>query len=309
LKSNPNDLDVIPNAGYSIQDLMIDESWLSETLSLGAIYSFNSDWDLAADIASGFRAPTFSDVLSTGTPVFSTKVASVPNASVGPERSVTYELGPRYHTKKWSISLTGYWTELTDVVRAIPNGTVTIPGQGVFTAQRNTNAGQGYVRGIEFASAFKPSYDWTIFSNATYTESWDRNYNEYYRFIPPINGSIGARYEARSGRWWAEGVEVLVDRLRHHSPIDETDSGFSNDPGYGSPGPTNPPINSDFQIPGYALTNLRAGMTVWRDMQERVGELNLTIDNLLNASYREAYSQQQLVAPGINFIFGGRLKF
>ena len=184
LHADPNALDVIPNAGYTLQDLMLDKVWYSATWNAGSVYSLTRELDWAADIATGFRAPTFSDTLSTGPPVFSSKIASLPSPNVMPEQSITYEAGPRYHTERWNASLTAYWTELTDVIRPVTSGTVVIPGQGTFIARTSNNAGQGYVRGIEFAASYKPHRDWTLFGNATYTEGRDTQFNEYYRFIP-----------------------------------------------------------------------------------------------------------------------------
>jgi hemoglobin/transferrin/lactoferrin receptor protein len=309
LHSSPVALDVLPNAGYTIDDLRLDKTWSSPTWSVGAVYGLLGELDLAASVATGFRAPTFSDTLSTGAPIFSSLVASVPSPNVGPEKSITYEAGPRYHSAQWNASLTAYWTQLTDVIRATASGTVVIPGQGVFTAQRSTNAGKGYVRGIEFAAAFKPHANWTFFGNATYTEGRDTNFDEYYRFIPPLFGTLGIRYEAPSKRWWVEVTELLVNQFRHHAPTDETDATLSKDPGFGSPSATNPPLYSDFTLPGYAVTNLRAGVKVWENVYKTSFELTSDLNNVLNKRYREAYSQQELVAPGINWIVSGRLKF
>lgn len=310
LHSTPSALDVIPNAGYTLQDLELDKVWNAATWSVGTVYGVTRELDLAGDIATGYRAPTFSDTLSTGTPIYSSRTASLPSPNVDPEQSITYELGPRYHAKNWDASLTGYWTALTDVVRATTNGTVVIPGQGTFIAQRNSNSGEGYVRGLEFAADYRFYPGWTLYGNATYTQGWDTRYDEHYRFIPPLNGIIGLRYEAPKGKWWAEVVEVLVDRLRDHAPADEQDAGFSTDPGLGSPNTTsNPPLNANFQIPGYVLTNLRGGVRVWQDCHGRRLDLTVDINNLFNKSYREAYAQQELVAPGIGAVIGARLKF
>lgn len=310
LHSEPGALDVIPNAGYTLDDLKLNKYWSSPTWSIGAIYGFTPQLDLAGNIASGFRAPTFSDTLSTGTPIFSSKVASVPSPGVEPEKSITYEIGPRYHSEVWNASLTGYYTQLTDVIRSVADGTVVIPGQGTFTALRNTNAGAGYVWGTEFACSFKPLPNWTIFGNATYTMGADTNFDENYRFIPPLFGIVGVRYDSPSKRWWLEAAENLVDRLRHHAPLDETDATFSTDPGFGSPSATNPPLRRNYEIPGYAVTNIRGGWKVWQDQNTgRRFDLTLDVNNLLNQPYREAYSQQELVAPGINFIVAGKLTF
>jgi outer membrane receptor protein involved in Fe transport len=310
LKSNPSAADVIPNAGYSLQDLQLDKTWFSTTWSVGAIYRVTHSLDLTANIATGFRAPTFSDTLSTGTPIFSSRIASVPSPNAEPEKSITYEFGPRYHDENWNFVLTGYWTELTDVLRSVDGGSVTIPGQGTYTARRSVNAGEGFVRGVEMAVAFKPHSDWTFFGNLTYTEGEDTKFHEFFRFIPPLTGVVGARYEAPSRSWWLEAVEVMANRLIRHAPNDEQDATFSRDPGLGSPGSTNPPLSQNFEMPGYAITNIRGGWKIWRSRSDnRSFELTCDINNLFNKSYREAYSQQELVAPGFNFIVGGRIKF
>ncbi len=101
---------------------------------------------------------------------------------------------------------------------------------------------------------------------------------------------------------------TVVDRLRHHSPQDETDAGFSADPGYGSPSSTNPPLRADFTIPGYIVNNVRGGYRLWADTRHAV-ELLADVNNLFNVHYREPYAQQQLYAPGIGVALGGRIRF
>jgi outer membrane receptor protein involved in Fe transport len=309
LHANPVAADVIPNAGYTLNDLKVDKTWDSLTWNAGAVHALNPQLDLAANIATGYRAPTFSDTLSTGTPVYSSKIASVPSPNVRPEQSITYEFGPRYHSQRWNVSLTGYWNQLWDVVTAVTNGTVYIPGQGTFAAQHNNNSGHGYVRGAEFAASCRLGDGWTVFGNATYTQGWDEGNSVYYRFIPPLNGNLGLRYESPCGRWWAEVVEVMVDTLWRHAPGDQQDSGFSTDPGYGSPSASNPPLNSHYQIPGYVVTNLRGGVRVWQGAHHERVDLTLDVNNLFDTSYREAYAQQELVAPGLNVVVGAKMTF
>jgi len=309
IHSKPVPLDVIPNAGYSLADIELNEAWNPATWSFGLVYNVTSEWDLAGDIATGFRAPDYSDLLSAGSPVYSTKTASVPSPVLSPEKSITYEFGPRHHGERWSLSLTGYLTRLHDVIESEINGTVTIPGQGVYEASHNANSGFGYTTGAELAFAYNPAQDWNIFGNATYTYSQDQSINAPFRFTPPAFGTLGLHYQPHGKRWWAEGVEMFAFRLVRPAPGDEQDTGFSSDPAYGSPNTTNnPPLRGNYDIPGWAITNLRAGVTAWRDSR-RTFDLTLDLNNVLDARYREAYSQQQKFAPGINAIIGGRLRF
>lgn len=309
LRSTSKPLDVIPNAGYTLEDLDVDKSWNSVVWNVGSIVSVTRHWDVVANIGTGFRAPTYADLLSAGTPVFSSRIASVPSPNLDPEKSLTFELGPRVHSTHFSGSLTGYYTKLTDLVMQVSSGTVDIPGQGTFIATHNSNAGKGYVTGAELALAFQPTPQWTFFANATYTYGQNQSTDTPLRFIPPLNGAFGIRYESPSGRWWVEAAEVWAARLTRHAPDDEQDAGFSRDPAYGSPNTTtNPPLRDNFDIPGFWVTNIRGGVKVW-ERQGRSLALTVDLNNIFNKSYREAYSQQQLEAPGFGAVFGARLTF
>ncbi|WP_009965104.1 TonB-dependent receptor plug domain-containing protein [Verrucomicrobium spinosum] len=309
LDSGPVARDVIPDAGYDVDDLRVDKSWQSVTWNIGAIYSLNKEWDLVANIGSGFRAPTYSDLLSAGPPVFSSRVASLPSPDLDPEKSISYEVGPRFHSQRTSASLVGYWTQLYDLVATETSGTVVIPGQGTFEAQRKSNNGEGYVAGVEFALTYDLDDNWTLFGNATYTYGEDTNANAPLRFMPPLYGVVGLRYTAPSRRWWVEVVEVLADRLRRHAPTDEQDAGFSTDPAYGSPNSSNnPPLRDDYEIPGWAVTNVRTGFNIWQ-RDNRSFDVTVDFNNVFDTRYREAYSQQQKVAPGFGVVVGARLTF
>lgn len=308
IDSSPVLSDVIPSAGYDLDSLELDKTWDSFTWNAGAVYSFTPCFDLAANVGSGFRAPTYSDLLSAGTPVFSTRIASIPSPDLDPEKTLSVELGPRWHSERFSASLAGYYTHLDDLVVSTTSGTVTIPGQGVFDASVKSNDGKGYVTGVELAMAWQLADHWTLFGNATYTYGEDTASDVPLRFIPPLNGTLGLRYDDPSGRWWVELAEVMAARLTRHAPNDEQDAGFSEDPGYGSPSATNPPLRSDFDIPGFAVTNLRGGVRVWNRGDSAL-DLTLSLNNLFNTRYREAYAQQQLVAPGFGAVVGARLSF
>lgn len=49
-------------------------------------------------------------------------------------------------------------------------------------------------------------------------------------------------------------------------------------------------------------------MTVWDRAHSKM-DLTLDLNNLFDASYRQAYSQQQRVAPGFGAVIGARLSF
>ncbi len=306
LRSYPRPQDAL--TPFTVQDLSMDKRWNPLTASAGAVYGIGRDFSLFANVASGFRAPTFSDALSTGVPVFASGIASVPSPNVQPERSLTYEGGARWNSRRFSATATVYSLQLQDVVTAVTTGTINIPGIGVVAARSNTNSGSGYVRGFETAAAFRINSKWTLLGNFTTTRGQNTFLNVPLRFIPPSNGLLAIVWQSGNGRLHVEANTTGVDRLRRHAPDDELDAGFSRDPGFGSPGATNPAYRPDFHIPGYAVANLRVAVKLWSQDRRSV-DLLTDFNNLLNQRYREAYSQQQLLAPGFGAVIGCRWRF
>lgn len=298
LQSDPAPEDAL--APFTVDDLRLNKTWEVPTGSLGLIWQTTPEWAVTGNVAMGVRVPTYSDALNTGVPVFATGIASVPSPDVEPEHSITYEISLRHDSSVGWGSLTGYYTQLDDLLVSVDDGTITVPGVGTVTAQKRVNKGRGYVTGAEFEIGVRITDNWTAFGNATWTRGQDTDADVPLRFIPPLNGLVGLRRDSDSRRWWTEGVVVLVDRLRRHAPQDEIDAGFSTDPGLGSPNTTtNPPLRSDYDIPGYVVVNLRAGWHINQHLDATLG-----LNNLFDTTYREAYAQQQLVAPGFGAVIG-----
>jgi len=308
LQSNPKLSDVIPGAGYTLNDLIANKHWNAVTWNVGAVYQATSSFDLVANVATGYRTPTYSDLLSAGTPVFSSKTASLPSTMINPEKSITYEVSARVHTERLKGSLTGYLTKLSDLIVSTTSGTVVIGGV-TYNATRNSNSSQGYITGIEFALSYDLNRNFTVFNNTTWTYGQNQSQNVPLRFIPPLYGNFGVRFESDEKKYWVELSELWAGPLIRHNTSDEIDAGFSVDPALGSPNATNnPAINPNFQIPGFFVTNIRSGVKVWEE-GSRSFSLTLNLNNVFDTKYRQAYAQQQRQAAGFNVVVGGRLTF
>ena len=293
---------------FTITDLTLHKRWTSVTWNTGAVYNAKGGLGFAVNIAAGFRAPGFSDALSTSVPVFASGTATVPSPTVKPEHSVTYEAGPRYVSRRLQLSLTAYTTQLTDLLGSTPQGTIDIPGIGVVTAMVNQNITTAYIRGVEGAFHWQAQRSWMVFGNLTYTHGKDTHANVPLRFMPPTFGTMGLRFAKPGSRWYAEAAAMMVDRLRNGAPQNTSDVGFSADPGRGSPSASNPAYRPNYQIPGYVVPNIRVGVNVWKDNQ-REWQIFGNVNNVFNVRYREAYSQQELLAPGTGLVIGTRVRF
>lgn len=308
LRSRPEPMDVIPGAGYTLNDLVANKYWNAVTWNVGAVYQATKSFDLVANVATGYRTPTFSDLLSAGTPVFSSLTASLPSTSINPEKSITYEVAARVHTEKFNGSITGYLTKLSDLITSTTQGTVVIGGV-TYNATRNSNSAKGYITGVELALNYELDRHFTLFNNTTWTYGQNQSLNVPLRFIPPLYGNFGVRFETDEKKCWVELSELWAGPLIRHNTSDEIDAGFSADPALGSPNTTNnPAINPNFQISSFFVTNIRAGWKVWEE-GSRSFSLTLNLNNVFDTKYRQAYAQQQRQAAGFNVVVGGRLTF
>lgn len=311
IHSDPRTQDVL-TPYFTAADLTLVRTWNAETWSVGAVYSIRGGWVLAGSIASSFRAPTFSDALNTGTPVFSSSTISVPNKNVGPERSVTYELGPRYNGKDLKFSVVAYTNQLSHAIVTVnaPYQVCINNNTTCYQATYGSNADAGFVRGIEASLSKRFFRVWTFTGNITYTHGTDTTQNTPFRFITPTNGTLALQYTSSNDKWWTAASVILVDRLRNPAIKlgDQNDVSFTVNPALGSPSATNPPLYANFQLPGYAVTNWRGGYKIWK-REKAALDLTADIQNLFNVKYREPYSQQEWLAPGIGATLGGRITF
>jgi outer membrane receptor protein involved in Fe transport len=293
---------------FTVADLTVNTRWNPVTGSAGAVYKVTQSFSLTGNIASSFRAPSFSDLLSTAVPQYASGLADVPSPGLKPELATEYEAGGRWSSPHLNLNLTGYVNAMRDVVVSQNVGTINIPGVGVVTAEGSTNSDTGYVRGIEMAATVHINSQWNLVGNLTTTKGEDTQQNVPLRFIAPTNGFFAIDWESTRHRYWAEATTLMVDRLRHSAPGDQLDAGFSKDPGYGSPSATNPAYRPGYQIPGYNVASLRFGTKLFQRDRKQVA-LTLDLTNLLNQPYREAYSQQELLAPGFGAVIGGKWSF
>lgn len=300
LNSDPAPED--PPAGFTQDDLDIFERYNALTGSFGAVYSLTENLNLTATVARGFRAPTYADTLSTGPFTFG---VSIPSPNVDPEYSVSYELGARALFEDWSAGVAGFYTSLTDLLDSAPTGGFVDlngngsqdPGEAAFARQ---NMGAAYVMGVEAHAQVALFSDWTVFGNLAWTYGKDTENDDPLRFIPPLNGVLGVRWAP--GDWWIEGSARMAAAHTRVNPDDESDPARARDPSRTFPAADNPPLRSDFSIPGYTVFNIRAGVRLSESLS-----LTVAVENVFDRRYREAFSRMD--APGLNVIAGVETRY
>ena len=302
LDSDPDIYDTSP--GFSVDDLDLDKRWDAVTYDVGAIYWMSDHLAMASDVSTGFRSPTYSDVLSFGAFTYG---VNTPNPDVSPEKCTTWEIGPRFESNRLHARVTGFYTWLSDLMTSEPiGGFVDLNGNGTEDAGEASyakeNSSRGWIEGVEVSADWQCLDSWTIFGDMTATDSRNEEAAEPLRFTPPLNGRMGLKFAPTPHSWWIEAYARMVAAADKVAADDKKDPARASEPAYAYPSSSNPPLRSDFSIPGYTTYHVRLGIPIRKSTTLFLGG-----DNLSNKKYREAFSRQD--APGINFTIGAEMKF
>ena len=301
LNSDPAAQDA--SAGFTAADLDLNERWNSTTYSVGGIYWFTTNLALSSEASTGYRAPTYSDVLSFGPFTYG---VNVPSPDVGPEKCTTWEIGPRFESEAVSASVAYFYTWLDDMVDSSRvEGYTDVNGDGIEDAGEGNyakgNYGTGYIQGVESAVEWRFLEDWALFGNLAWAEGWNDEQHDHLRFIPPLNGTAGVRWHATE-RLALSAYARMAAAQDKISEDDKSDPARASDPARTYPADDNPPLRADYSVPGFVTYHARADFEVQEGLR-----LFLAGDNLSDKNYREAFSR--LDAPGINFTLGAEWNF
>lgn len=210
---------------------------------------------LYATYNSAFRAPNVDDLGTLGIVDFRYET---PNAALRPERSHTAELGAKYQGNRFSATLAGYYTALTDLIGRVRTRD-SIQGYAVY---RKENIGQAYLRGLEAEAEWRMGRRWTATGHFTYTYGQNVTDREPVRRIPSAHGRAVLRWqggEAFSIR--AESVFASWQRRLAKADVDDNRI-------------------ADTGTPGWAIVNLHSS---W---EHKWLILSAELHNIANEAYR-----------------------
>ena len=263
-----------PNASDS-------DSWDDVSASIRGTYKLNEDWLAFGGVSQAFRAPNLNDL--SGNLTSRSGIAAAGSLAVEPEEFTTLELGVRNQTSAHGFSAAIFYTDISNQITSVPNGTVA-PITNV-----TTNASDGYIYGIELEGFYKITPQWTLSGFASWQEGETQTpafiggpeRDEYVSRLLPLSGSVALRWDYPEKPLWIEG------RVFASAEADKLSSGDKRDTQRIPTGGT----------PAYAALSLRAGYDPTESLQ-----LTAALENLLDDDYRLHGSGQN--EPGFNAIFG-----
>ncbi|HEX7262357.1 MAG TPA: TonB-dependent receptor, partial [Luteolibacter sp.] len=262
------------------------QDWSDVVGSLRGIYSLNTCWSIYGGLSQAFRAPNLDDL--TGNLTAKSGSTALGSVDVDPEKFLTYEIGTRHHTETTSLNLAVFYTDVAELITA----SFTDSTLGTTIA---TNAGEGYVYGVELEGAWRFHPQWTLSGFA----AWSDGRTESPTFLGgpiedkpntrslPLTGSVALRWDDASHKYWLEGRVLAADTEDRITLADQTADNQRI--------PTN-------GTPGYVVASLHAGWHVNEHL-----DLTCGIENLTDEDYRNHGSGQN--EPGLSGIIGVKAKW
>ncbi|WP_053990308.1 TonB-dependent siderophore receptor [Mangrovimonas sp. TPBH4] len=154
--------------------------------SLGLQYEFNKVYTVNMNASKNYRIPTYNDLYWAGSA----------NPNLDPETSYQFEIGNNISFKNGSFSVIGFYNDITDMIRWLPNGSNWKP--------INTDHVEAY--GLETRLEYQRvirDHEFSFNANYSYTKSEDQETKKQLTYVPyhKAFGGVGYQYKALSAYW------------------------------------------------------------------------------------------------------------
>ncbi|WP_424961173.1 TonB-dependent receptor [Ekhidna sp.] len=253
--------------------------------SLGLAINLNEANKISYNISTGFRSPNVDDVgkvFDVGNSVV------VPNPSLTPEYSLSYELAYQRKTERSLFKVVAFHSRLFD---AIIDGPFTLNGSSTVSIDGETldvfakvNTGDAEIYGGSMIFTAEVADNWAVSKTISYTGGRDITNDEPLRHTTPIFGKATVTFQEKKIRSEFY-IEYNSDRDADAIPSSEIERKPYLYTASGSPGWYTLNVKSSYQISEHV--NVNAG-----------------VENILDKHYRP-YSSG-ISAPGRNFILAVR---
>ncbi len=260
-----------------------EQDYSDFTGALSMSFKPDDNVNLIAGVSRGFRAPNLNDLVVLK---YSSSGVDAPSTSLDPEETINIELGAKLKGNRFRGELFVYQTRLRNLIDRRPgtyNGLTFfdensngIKDAGEFDIYQNRNVGEGRIIGFETAGSAWITGSAQVRGNLFWTWGENETVDEPLSRIPPLMGMTAIRYYTDDNRW----IEFFVRAAGSQRRLSQRDIDDTRIPEDGTP--------------SWATVNLRF------ETSFHPFTLNITAENILDASYREHGSG--IHAPGRNIL-------
>jgi len=259
--------------------------------SLGIVIMPGHGWRIAANLASGFRAPNIDDLTKLNDSNSTDQLIVVPNPGLKPEYAYNAELNlEKTITDRFQIGVTGFYTLLKDAFVVSPflyNNQDSIVFDGQLSAvHAMQNVENATIYGVEASMTARIVKSLSLRSNLTYTRGMITEGDIPLDHIPPLYGMTSLKLELNrfTGEFYSR--YNAWKHIEDYSPGGEDNQTYATADG----------------MPGWYTLNLRAGYQFNRFLN-----LQCSLENMLDKHYRNFASG--ISAPGRNLMVTLRAGF
>ena len=280
------------NSKVAVLDLTSTQEGL--TGSIGVAGHLAPGLNAVGSVTRGFRPPNIDDLSKYDE---RKEGVEVPNPSLDPERSMTYEVGLKFDSAHADGSAFYYNSELRDLHDRRNgswnglaffdlNGNATREASEPSVLQR-VNVGSATIRGFEFDGRLRVTPDLSLSGNYTTTRGEDHVLNEPLSRIPPAFGRLSVHWSpaAAPRRLWSEFAYTFAGAQRRLSTRDRGDARIG-------------PAGTD----GFNVIGVRGGFDLTPKMRVVLG-----VENILDEAYK--YHASGIMRPGRQFVVGTEFGF
>ncbi|MCD6387925.1 MAG: TonB-dependent receptor [Desulfobulbaceae bacterium] len=200
-----------------------------------------------------------------------------------PEYSYNFDAGFKVDFSRLRGSFSGFYCRVEDYIDLANTGRIFAGRE----TREYVNISDAELFGADGSLEFDLIERLILFGNLAYVEGRERHSHDRLNFIPPLNSLLGMRWRdevAKGVKYWLEFSSSLYDHQDH-------------------------PAQGERETAGYALCNLRSGVTFdyagLRDIT-----LTLNVENLLDKEYRSHLNTEDFYNdPGLNVVTALKFSF
>lgn len=220
--------------------------------SVGSSYAPTRFYTIKANVSKNFRIPTFNDLYwVTGG-----------NPDLKPETSYQAELNNEFTLGDLTLTLTGYYNQIEDMLRWVPTSALWSP--------ENVDEVEifGFEGGLSYQKAIG-KHEFHLKANYGYTSSKDTRTNKYLMYVPAHKANAHLTYNYKNLNLYSEMVYVGEVYTRSDN-------------------------NSRYNLEAYQVFNLGSDFTYKKNYT-----LGIKVQNLMNVYYENVENRP---LPGRNFM-------
>ncbi|MFQ5504191.1 MAG: TonB-dependent receptor [Planctomycetota bacterium] len=279
----------IPSSAFA----PVHRAWNSVVGSASLLWKPGTELRVFTSVAQSFRAPNLSDL--TRLDIALSGDLEIPATDLDPERFVTVELGGRFDDGLRRLGITGFYTDVRDLIQRRPTGNIV----GGDTEVTKGNVSDGFFAGFEAEAASRLDFagldEWELYGFADLVQAVidaadpADGLRTHPKGLPPAKGQLGLRWDP-----------LLEERFTFEVFVPWADGIPSSD--YNAAERRNKERIPPDGLPGYALLGVRASAKLGGGLRA-----SLAVENITGRDYR--IFDSGLNEPGTNVIFTLRAEF